>query len=270
MIATQETIRAGGQPNRQPEARGDRYHNKGPGCFPLQRTDVSSMPPNAEGACIRRAISAGDIDDARHFIHDMLTMLGYAPAPLTNTDDTRRDETQGSATFVARCWPDVVAAATVVTDVYEGSLPADTAFRLELNNLRRWGRLICEVSDRAVLPAYGPTNVPYDLLRGCAAHAIFVKCTDLVTVIRPWEDGKYTALGFRKIAAVQSFSSERPEPVLLVHLDLEKLAADGSTRGETRCNDQAFLKRFYICDNPYHAYMRKWQELSNVTPVRQT
>jgi hypothetical protein len=205
----------------------------------------------AEGVCIRRAVSLADLMDALNFLRRMRKSMGYPSPPTSALMSDGRGGAREIATFVAKSWPEVVAMATLVVDPDDAALPADRVFRGELAELREGGRFLCEVTNRATVPAYYRTDVPSDLVRCCAAHAMFVGSTDLVAVLRPWQLGPYESLGFERIGRMRTLNGAVPEPVMLGRLDLQALSgAPPSLRG------------FYLRHNPYHRHVRTWATLT--------
>ncbi len=215
-----------------------------------------------QGACIRRAVCQEDLLAAYKFVRKMKVSLGYpVPGPEVIWFDPA-DGPSDIATFMAKAWPGVVATTTFALDCQGLPLPADRVFP-ELQELRSGGRFVAELTNRSTVPEYYRSNVPNDLLRCCVAHGQFVGCSDLLAVVRPWEQSKYEALGFRRIGPVRSSGSAVPEPVILVRLDLLAIqrggvGGDGSTQ---RMDDLPLLWRFYVATNPYVNYIKGWASL---------
>ena len=214
----------------------------------------------AEGACIRRAVTQEDLVDAYRFLCGIRVALGY-PAPQASV--LWADPAEGvreMATFIARSWPDVVATTTLVLDSTEPELPADRVFP-ELGELRERGRFVAELTNRATVPAYLRTDVPGALLRCCVAHGLYIGCSDLVAVIRPWEQASFEALGFRRMGSVRSSGGSVPEPVMLARLDLLMLQEGCSLTGPSMEAGYPLLWQFYLKASPYPRHVRAWAAL---------
>ena len=258
MISIRQTTRGRGGESGEVAVRSDRVR-PWPGTLqrsPLERASV-------EGVCIRRAISPEEIADVRRFVEDRRTRLGEMARRSEGPWADAYEAIGRTARFAALSWPDVVGSASVVTVADNARLPADVTFCLELGVLRKQGRFVCEMTDRAVAPEYHPTNMPNDLLRCCVAQAHFIECTDLVTVIGTWQHDKHVALGFNRISQIQNLSSEMPHPVVLMRLDLENLRDATSSGADAIERNRTFLSNFYLRDNPYHRYVRKWADLAD-------
>jgi hypothetical protein len=239
--------------------------------LPLQEPRVQRIPagtsregafpavPALNGACIRRAVCQKDLVAAYRFVRKSRVALGYpAPEPAILWPDPA-DGPREIATFVAKAWPDVVGTTSLLLDSQDQQLPADIVFP-ELGEVRQPGRLVAELTNRATVPAYFRTNAPNDLIRCCVAHGQFVGCSDLLAVIRPWEQAGFVALGFRQVGPVRSSGGAVPEPVALARLDLLSLQADGGTP-RLDGTDLSLLWQFYLKANPYIEHVKAWAAL---------
>lgn len=215
-----------------------------------------------KGVCIRRAVCQEDLLAAYGFVRRMKVSLGYpVPRPEVIWFDPA-DGPRDIATFVAKAWPGVVATTTFTLDCQDLRLPADNVFP-ELEELRAGGRFVAELTNRAAVPEYYRTNVPNDLLRCCVAHGQFVGCSDLLAVVRPWEQSGCEALGFRRISQIRSSGGPVPEPVTLMRLDMLSLQQGGAgvDHSAQPAADVLLLRRFYFAANPYVSYVKGWAAL---------
>ena len=216
----------------------------------------------AQGACIRRAVCQKDLLAAYKFVRKMKVSLGYpAPGPDVIWFDPA-DGPRDMATFIAKAWPGVVATTTFMLDCNYLELPADRVFP-ELRELRSDGRFFAELTNRVAVPQYYRSNVSNDLLRCCVAHGQFVGCSDLLTVVRPWEQTKYEDLGFKRIGRVRNSGSPVPEPVTLMRLDLLALEQGGAGDDVPahQMGEVPRLWRFYFTSNPYVSHVQGWASL---------
>jgi hypothetical protein len=187
--------------------------------------------------------------------------LGY-PAPPVSAVMAGAGAAREMVTFQAKAWPKVVGCATLVVDSQEPILSADRAFP-EVGALRRSGRLLCELTNRALVPAYYRTGVPDGLLQCCVAHALFVGCTDVVSVVPPWERDGFARLGFRPMGPIRSSGGAIPEPAALVRLDLRPLRGENLDQPSADRPDCAFLRLFYLDRNPFREHVRGWATASD-------
>lgn len=212
-----------------------------------------------DGACVRRAVRQTELVAAYRFVRKIRVGLGYpAPEPAAIWPDPA-DGPREIATFVAKSWPDLVAATSLLLDSQDQQLPADIVFP-ELCDVRRPGRLLAELTNRATVPAYYRTNAPNDLVRCCVAHGQFIGCSDLLAVVRPWEQDVFAALGFRQMGPVRSSGGAVPEPVALMRLDLLSLR-DSRPAPRLDGTDLSLLWQFYFRANPYIKHVRAWAGL---------
>lgn len=213
-----------------------------------------------EGACIRRAVSQNDLLAAYLFSRKTRTSLGYPPPAPDEIWPGRDDDAQGRATFFAKAWPGVVASTGLVLDGADWTLPADRVFP-EVRDIRGDGRVLAEVVNRLTQPAYYKTVVPGELLRCSVAHGIFVGCTDILAVLRPWEASSCEALGFVQMGAVRSSGGAVPEPVVLTRLDLAAVRRACPAAAKLSGAAAPSLWRFYFAENPYARLVKGWAAL---------
>jgi len=206
----------------------------------------SSVP---QGWAIYRAVTREDLLASYHFMCRIREGLGYPRPALTpvwaGATGTRREV----ATFLAKSWPDVVGTASLIVDSWDSPLPAERTFP-EVCSLRRRGSFLCEVTHRAMVPAYHRTPVPDDLLRCCVAHGLFVGCTDLLVVAKPWERERFLRFGFDQASPIRSSGGAVPESTALLRLDMSSLVGGGASPSR--------LRRFYLQQNPYRRYVKAW------------
>ena len=214
-------------------------------------------PTPSEGCCIRRAISREELLAAYRFLCTMRTSLGY-PRPPLSVIGLGAAGGREIAVFAAKAWPEVVATATLLVGPARAGVPADRTFR-EVGELRESARLVGEVTNRAIVPAYGPGPVARELVRCCVAHGLLAGCTDLVSVIRPWEQEQFGSMGFERLGPIRSSGGPIPEPVALARLDLLSLRAGVPTGPVAGLGaTDAELYRLYVGGNPYRALVARW------------
>ncbi len=231
-----------------------------------RRTVFDEDKPAVPGVCIRRAIGRAEVLEAYQFLCRSRMALGY-PQPeasdFTDFGSGRRE----TATFIARAWPDVVGTASLLVDSLDEQLPAARTFP-ELEPLCREGRLVGEVTHRAVLPEYCPPGVPRELLRCCVAHGLFVGCSDVVVVLKPWEGRLFDGLGFERMGTVRSSGGQVPEPVVLERLDLRMLQGEGEAPQGLGDDKMSILHGLYLGGNPYRKHVRAWGDLPQQQAMR--
>jgi hypothetical protein len=166
-----------------------------------------------------------------------------------------------TATFIARSGDKIIGVTSVVIDSPELGLPSDVAFRPEINKIRRsGGRKICEGTNWFIDPEYRKTSVMTDLMRCCFAHAVYCGCTDMVADVSPTHKSFYEIMAFETIGAQRSSSDEVEDPVVLVNLKISETVQAVTPLQTEDDFDLAYVKVFYIDDNPYYDQVGDWMQ----------
>ncbi len=176
--------------------------------------------PLPAGVKIYRASTLSDLCEAYRLVYDNFLKLGYI---LPNSSSMRIrlfEAMPETATFVAKANGKIVGVTSVVIDTPELGLPADKAFKPEIDNLRRKGRIICEGTNWIITPEYRRTPVMTELMRCCFAHAVANHCTDLLADITPTHKSFYELMDFKAIGSERSSSPDLDDPVVLVDLPI--------------------------------------------------
>jgi hypothetical protein len=223
----------------------------------LKRAGLFSS--DTHGALIHRATRLEDLLAAYRLTHDVFVEQGYIHPDPTGVRIRAYEALPETATFIARTEPDVVGVTSVVQDSSDLGLPADHAFKAELDQLRGDERVICEGTNWLVADSHRSSAVMSELMRCSFAHACWNQCTDFVGAVSPGHAKFYQLLGFEIYGAQRSYSKDIEDPVVLVRMDLTSL--EGRFEGvEAGFEDvESFLKGYYIEHNPYHRNVATWQ-----------
>jgi hypothetical protein len=222
----------------------------------LKRTGLfNELPTEVK---VHRAITLSDLVQSYTLVHDIFVEKGYIHS-LENGIRVRINEALPTfATFVACVDSCVVGVQSLAVDDPEIGLPTDAAFKPEIDRLRQDGYLICEAADEAIVEAYRHTSVPTELMRCIFAQAISLKCNQLIATVSPGHAKFYELLGFEQISPVRSYSHELEDPVVVVRMCLDDLGRRVANIRSENGDDEAFLKAYYLDDNPYHRYVGAW------------
>ena len=216
---------------------------------------------NAQGARIVRATSLEDLKAAYGLVHDVFVRQGYILPDESGLRIRAFEAAPETATFVAKVEGEVVGVITLVSDSPDLGLPSDGPFGAELDALRGPGRKVCEVTNQVMTDSYRSSSLTTELMRCAFAHALAVGCTDFIGTVSPSHVGFYELLGFEGISEVRSYSERIEDPVAVVWLNvagLDERFRDMDPDDEV----EAFLKRYYLDENPYHRHVQAWQVLS--------
>jgi len=219
----------------------------------------AGMFGNIDNAAICRATNYHDLTGAYRLVHDMFVFQGIIQ-PLEFGMRIRPYEAQPeTATVIAKTGGHVVGVTSVVFDSLDMGLPGDRAFMAEIQALRQMGRRVCEGTNWAI--AHGNTSVMTELMRCSLAHAMARGCDDFIAAVSPGHLPFYRLLGFEQIGSLRSYSDEHYDPVVLVRLNVADFDRRFANVDIDDGGDEAFLKSYYLVNNPYHRYVATWQIL---------
>lgn len=217
------------------------------------------------GAVVSRATSVEDLVDGYRLVHDVFVERGYIRPQPFGVRMRAYEALASTATFVAKAADRVVGVQSLVADGCDLGLPSEGAFRAEIGSLRGQGRRICEATSEAVASSFRKTGVPTELMRCCFAQARAVGCDELVVTVSPGHARFYGLLGFEQISPMRSYSREIEDPVVLIRLNFQSVDERSARVRDGDADDDAFFKRYYIDDNPYHRHVEAWRILAERT-----
>jgi hypothetical protein len=222
----------------------------------LKRAGLFGADTN--GAVIVRAISSADLQKAYKVVHDVFVEEGYILPRTCGMRVRVYEALPETATFVAKVGDAVVGVQSLVVDWQDLGLPSDESFGQEIRALRGPGRRLCEATGQSIAQAFRKSAVPTELMRCCYAHATATGCNELITTVSPGHVRFYSLLGFEQISPVRSYSAEVEDPVVVVRMNLDTIAARAAVAEEQQVGDDVFLKSYYLDDNPYQQRVKAW------------
>jgi len=119
--------------------------------------------------------------------------------------------------------------------------------------------LVCEATNQVVSPDYRNCSVPTELMRCLYSQAASVRCDKLITTISPGHVKFYELLGFHRISEVRSYSTEVEDPVVVMLLDMNSLAARLANVLPGEDTYEAWFQSYYVTSNPYAEFLDIWQ-----------
>jgi len=217
------------------------------------------LPP---GVRITRATTPQELENAYQMVHDGFVDLGYIKPMPFGLRIRMFEAMPETATFIARKSGNIVGVTSVAIDSPELGLPSDEAFHKEINKLRRPGRKICEGTNWYIDPDFRKTSIMTDLMRCCFAHAVAEGCTDMIADLTPTHKSFYELMAFDIIGSERNSSQDLDvkDPVVLVNLAITETVETVSPLKTEDDFDLAYVKVFYIDDNPYRKMVKKWKE----------
>lgn len=222
----------------------------------LKRMGLFAENPEVE---IARAVTVENLSEAFRLVHDVFVQEHYIRPQESGMRIRAYEALPSTATFVALLRDQVVGVQSLVLDDTELGVPSDESFRQELDAIRGPGRRLCEATNEAVVEACRRSPVPTELMRCMFAQALASGCHELITTVSPGHAKFYVLLGFEQISPVRSYSRELNDPVVVLRMPLDRMrerVAGIISRGDA--DDEAFLKSYYIDENPYLSFIEEW------------
>ena len=177
---------------------------------------------NLNGCTIERACRPDDLRQAYRLVHDVFLRRGFIDPDPSCMRVRIYETTPETATFIAKVDDRVVAVLSVVEDSEDLGLPSDGAFKAELDELRRAGKRLCEVTNQAVADDYRKSAVPTELMRCAIAVSLTGGYDEAIASISPSHNGFYDLLGFRQIGSRRSYSKTIDDPVIALSMDINQ------------------------------------------------
>ncbi len=215
-----------------------------------------SYPP---GTSIARATSLGDLRTAFSLVHDSFVDMGYIQPAECGMRIRCFEALPEAATFVAWGDGEIAGVLSVVPDTPEFGVPADKAFRDEIDKLRAEGRRICEGTNWVMAEKYRNTPLMTELMRCAFAHAMAEGYTDFLGAVSPGHVRFYSLLAFEPVSDVRSYSKDFDDPVVLVRLSKDAVGKRVASANEDDDEDNAFLVNYYVDQNPYRTMVDGWE-----------
>jgi ribosomal protein S18 acetylase RimI-like enzyme len=209
-----------------------------------------------KGCTIERACTADDLRQAYRLVHDVFFSRGFISPDPSRMRVRIYETTPETATFVAKMDGRVVAVLSVVEDSPDLGLPSDGAFKEELDELRRAGRRLCEITNQAVAIEYRKSAVPTELMRCAIAVSLTQGFHEAIASVSPGHNGFYDLLGFRQIGSARNYSEEVEDRVIALSMDIDQYRS-----WEPSLDTAAqFIRQFLTEENHFLTLVSDWAE----------
>ena len=218
----------------------------------LQR--IGLFGTDTRGASIERAYTLEDLREAYRLVHHVYLGTGFLHPEPAGMRLRIYETTSETATFVAKKDGRVVGVLSVVGDSSDLGLPSDTAFRVELNELRAKGTRLCEVTNQAVDEAYRKSAVPTELMRCAIAHSVKAGYHVGIVSVSPSHHGFYDLMGFRRLGTERSYSEKIHDPVVALSMDINQWRQPATSS----CAAEQFMHHFAAVANPFLTQVSDW------------
>jgi len=226
----------------------------------LKRAGVFKGDTAGPGPVIKRATHLDELCAAYELVHHVFVRRGYMRPNRWGVRIRPFEAFPDTATFIAQVNERVVGVTSLVMDSEELGLPADQVFREEIDrNLRAKGRKPGEGTNWVVAEDYRNSSLLTELMRCVYAQAQAVGCDDIVAAVSPGHAAFYGLLGFEQIGSIRSYSKDVEDPVVLMRVGVKE-RFEGITEADGE--EEYFLKKYYVDDNPYPRYVASWSILA--------
>jgi ribosomal protein S18 acetylase RimI-like enzyme len=211
---------------------------------------------NLTGCTIERACRPDDLRQAYRLVHDVFLSRGFIDPDPSRMRVRIYETTPETATFIAKVDDRVVAVLSVVEDSEDLGLPADGAFKDELDELRGAGKRLCEFTNQAVTEEYRKSAVPTELMRCAMAVSLTGGYHEAIAAISPGHNGFYELLGFRQIGSQRSYSKTINDPVIALSGDVDQYRIP-----QTGLSAAAkFMREFLMDGNQFLSRVGEWAD----------
>lgn len=188
--------------------------------------------------------------EAGALVRRMYSWRGYQ---TENSTFTSRSPHQ--LTFVATCGQDVAGTVTLGFEK-EGRLLADELFECEIDNYRKMGRKVCELSKFAIDPQYSSKEVIASLFQLAYIYGSVIHgATDLFGEVNPRHARSHERMfGFQRVNDEARTCPRVDAPAVLLHLEFEYVGTQiASLAGSTMAGERSI-----------YPYCFRLQEIQNI------
>ncbi|MBA4388698.1 MAG: hypothetical protein C0404_12005 [Verrucomicrobia bacterium] len=183
--------------------------------------EIARLGPDGE-CSLRMAVSGEDRLKCWNLVHRIYVGKGYMQEQSLPYRYTVHDALPATGTFFVECDGAMVGTVTVFLDSPVG-LPADEAYRPELNKLRVARRQLAEIGRLVIDPAFG--DYRRLLMQMVQIPCLFARrvlgASDVVITVNPKHESFYERMMlFQTIGHQKDMSSVGGAPAVLLRMDL--------------------------------------------------
>lgn len=213
------------------------------------------------GAVYTQATDVRDLENAFRLVHDIYVEMGYIPRQKNGLRMRHFEFCSETATFVARTAShSIIGAISVIQDSPDFGLPSDYVFKQEIDEFRKEGRRVCEMSNQAVLKEFRRLGPAGELMRCAWAFAVANDQTDVICAVSPQLVSLYETICFEQVGPKKSYSDSVDDEVVLMRMpDIQYRPSD------PRYHSDAIYKQlidYYYLENPHLGNMSIWRMLN--------
>ncbi|MBN2212145.1 MAG: GNAT family N-acetyltransferase [Sedimentisphaerales bacterium] len=222
------------------------------GCF-------GELPPEVT---ISRATSLEDLCEAYQLVHDNYIQKGYISPHPSGLRIRSYETASETATFIAKANGRIIGVTSGVIDSDDLGVPADKAFKTEIDDLRLQGYKVCEGTNWVIAPEYRSTNVMPELMRVCFAYSIAQGCNGMLATVSPNHGHFYEMLCFDQVGSERSSSPDIDDPVVLQLNSYDEFYRRWRAVQPDEVSDDEVVTSFFIADNPYYKRVQEWSRIA--------
>lgn len=225
----------------------------------LQRILASGMLDMQDALGIQRAVTIPALKDAYKLVHEVYLDKGYILEQPEGVRIRTYEALPDMATFIALQGSRVVAVTSLITDSADIGLPSDHVYGDVLNECRKDGHKLCEITNLAVSHDYRNSSAFLGLTQACFAHALHTGCTAMFIAISPGHVQFFgDLLQFRSLGGQRVYSEAVEDVVEGMLLDLENAEQLARRFDQWVAEGKSTLYDFYFERNPYHRNVAVW------------
>ena len=211
---------------------------------------------------ITRAISLDDLCEAYKLVHDNYIQEGYISPHSSGVRIRPYETAPETATFIAKAHGRIIGVTSGVIDSDDLGVPADKAFKKEIDDLRLQGYKVCEGTNWVIAPEYRSTNVMPELMRVCFAYSIAQGCNGMLATVSPNHGHFYEMLCFEQVGTERSSSPDIDDPVVLQLNSYDEFYRCWRAVQPGEVSDAEVVTSFFIANNPYYKRVQEWTRIA--------
>jgi hypothetical protein len=217
---------------------------------------------NSQEIRTRRAITLTDLEAAYELVYQLFLAKDYIDATPEGIRLRSFEALPEMATFVSEINGEIVGVMSIVPDSPDLGLPSDKAFRKEIDELRKQGRKVCEVTNLAIRRDRWNSGVFLSLAQPILAHALSIDADDIFIAISPGHAAFFEGvLQLEPWGDARDYSKEKADTVEGKRWDLRSLEAS-LREADGLLGEDAFLHDHLFAKNSHHHYVRSWATLA--------
>ena len=173
------------------------------------------------------------------------------------------ETSQSTATFVSKKHNVINGVFSMIMDSHDLKLPSDRVYGMEIEKKRNDEKIICELTNQAIVKDARLNAVSTQLMRCVFAQAWHMDATDLICSISPGQKAFFELIGFVQVGDKKSYSDIIEDPVVLMWL--EDIQNRWISIDKKRDPLRGFWQDFFITNNQYMETIEYWNAAAATT-----